>query len=217
MKAEYVQLNRDSIKTSKKPKEESEKVFEVCSPPHIVTSPSDSERSLNLSETELELFNRINVVFEDAIQNPKTSKKLSVIEMFRVGLNHLRKRRLMVHHEKFIDLEPYYGKEEFMEILKDNWDMVTAMSGREVELYAELLSFVKPFVDLPANQRWALFRHFTLSFMRFERTYETYRVCGGDPEDSEISFNGENMNFISALMREAEPLKAKHQRHTIVS
>ncbi|KAE9547574.1 hypothetical protein FO519_009217 [Halicephalobus sp. NKZ332] len=211
MNPDSVQLHRDSIKSTKKSKSS----IKSSKLPSLDLPPSNPKL---LDDSEKELFSRINLILDEAIINPRTSEDVSLLEMFEMGLDHLRKRRSEVHFEKLADLELYHGTDDFLKTLKENWHNVVDMSGREVDLYAELLSFIRPFVLLPEDQRWPLFKQFALSFMRFERAYEVYRVLGDNLEDlRSVTFNGQVIDFYGSLLKEVHYSKEKEKCKNILS
>ena len=210
MNPDAVQLHRDSIKFTKRTKA-------LKSPRYSCTDFTSSNSSTS-DDSEKNLFDRINSIFEEASSNPRTSEDLGIVEMFKMGIDNLRKRRSIVHVEELKELRLFHGSDNFLMILKENWDKLMSMSGREVDLYAELLSYVRPFVLLQEDQRWALFKQFSLSFMRFERAYEVYRMLGDDLSDTRnVAYNGQIINFYNDLLREVEVSKKKDKCRAILS
>ncbi|KAE9555134.1 hypothetical protein FO519_001629 [Halicephalobus sp. NKZ332] len=211
MRIEAYQQSRDSVYIS-----HTLTPSKSLSSPPLISSLNSQSTVKNLDETELELFNRINVIFDDAMVNPRTLTELTTLEMFRLGMNHLRARRAVVHTECLEDPDNYLGKEEIVDVIANNWSKIPAMVEREVYLYAELLAFIKPYVALSPDQRWILYKQFVISFMRFERAYEIYRVFGDNREDRRcVMFNGQPINYSLSLLNELEFHKRKIANHTV--
>ena len=184
--------------------------------PNFNSPPNSHTSSKSLDEMELDLFTQINAIFEDAIANPKATAELTTLEMFRLGMNHLRQRRTVVHTERLIDVNTHMSEEVIIESLTDNWGKIPAMVEREVYLYAELLSFIKPYLALPSDQRWVIYKQFVLAFMRFERAYEVYRIFGDNREDTRnIMFNGQPIDSGLTYLKEFRCCKGKVRNRTI--
>uniref|UniRef100_A0A914YDA5 NR LBD domain-containing protein n=1 Tax=Panagrolaimus superbus TaxID=310955 RepID=A0A914YDA5_9BILA len=195
MKAESVQLNRDTIgkqsaassksKSSKAKKELSSDSAYQPSLPLTLTPISDdqtptppstsplssaglSQSSIpnianNYEEAEWEISNKLNRVFEDAFLNPRTSTDLSIIEQFQIGYRHLCTKRPMIHQTRFIDFTAEMfqtlPENEIDRIFYTNWEALIKQHEVEIDLLAELMSFIRPFVELPKDQRWLLFKY----------------------------------------------------------
>uniref|UniRef100_A0A7E4ZVI9 Nuclear receptor domain-containing protein n=1 Tax=Panagrellus redivivus TaxID=6233 RepID=A0A7E4ZVI9_PANRE len=242
MKAEAVQLNRDSIRHPV-PLKASISPSNSTSPPPVPSAsteysplslhgnlvpsppPQSNLHPHNADEAStFEGFNRINAIFEDALQNPRTLAEASMIEEFQIGYTRLRTRRPFVHTDRYIDAEARrdMNQDDLERALQRNWEIVMKQHVAEFELIAELISYIRPFVTLPPDQRWLLFKNFWLNFVKFERAYDTYRLRGNDVRDKQIvMYNGqvidilqftldqitsEKRNFFRSLFRPAHAL-----------
>ena len=209
MKIEAYQQSKDSTY-------DPNKSFKSSGYSPSIISPSSQTSNKSLDEMELDLFSQINAVFDDAIANPRTSTELTTLEMFRLGMNHLRQRRSVVHTEHLLDLDINMNDDEFAEAIQYNWTKIPDMVEREIYLYGELLSFVKPFLALPSDQRWILYKQFVLAFMRFERAYETYRILGDDRKDKRhVMFNGETIDYSLTYLKQCELRGKKIDNRTV--
>lgn len=209
MKAESVQLTREgylstSPAISVTPPTNS---TATSTSPATLSSPSSSIPPVptpSCDDVELELFNRINNIFENAHRHPRTSCDISIIDQFRIGLNQLRIDRQTRHTIQVRELAPYHGTEEYKAVWKDNWEKMGQMAVVEIDMIAEMISHVRPFVSLPLDQRWIIFKKFWLSFARLERGYETYRVLGDDVSDTRtVLYNGQCLSMVADLIKEA--------------
>lgn len=229
MKADAVQINKE--KSSSTIASSPASSIEQATSPTTIATPHNSPATtaslpspiLNFSPVpnamdaiETELFTQINNIFEHSLGNPRTSVDLSIIDQFRIGLNQLRMDRQTKHTVQLVELAPYHGKEEFKTIWKENWEKISQMSVDEIELIAEMVSYIRPFVLLPADQRWIMFKQFWLSFARLERAYETFRVYGDDVNDTRtLLYNGQCISIFAALMDEAQHLENSELRTVV--
>ena len=222
MKAESVQLNKetstDSPATSLTPPINSSI---NSTSPAALSSPSSSIPAVptpSSDDVEIELFNRINNIFENAHRHPRTSCDISIIDQFRIGMNQLRINRQTRHTIQIQELAPYHGTKEFKAMWKDNWEKIGQMAVVEVDMVAEMISHVRPFVDLPVDQRWIIFKKFWLSFARLERGYETYRVLGDDVSDTRtVLYNGQCVSMVAELMKELDNLEKDPDLKTVAT
>ncbi|KAE9554550.1 hypothetical protein FO519_002254 [Halicephalobus sp. NKZ332] len=223
MKPESVQVNREgsllaSPTTSLTPPTNPSM---TSASPTTLSSPTSSipqAPTPSFDYVEIDLFNRINNIFENAHRHPKTSCDISIIDQFRIGLNQMRINRQTRHTIQIRELAPYHGTEEFKVVWKDNWEKIGQMAVVEIDLIAEMISHVRPFITLPLDQRWIIFKKFWLSFARLERGYETYRVLGDDVSDTRtLLYNGQCLSMVADLMKEAENLEKESELRTVVS
>ena len=223
MKAESVQINREETLTASPATSATPPISSSMNSasPATLSSPSSSIPAVptpSSDDVEVELFSRINNIFENAHRHPKTSCDTSIIEQFRIGLNQLRINRQTRHTIKIQELAPYHGTKEFKSIWKDSWEKIGQMAVVEVDMVAEMISHVRPFVSLPVDQRWIIFKKFWLSFVRLERGYETYRVLGDDVSDTRtVLYNGQCVSLVAELMKEVDNLETDPDLKTVVT
>ncbi|KAH7730926.1 CRE-NHR-45 protein [Aphelenchoides avenae] len=74
----------------------------------------------------------------------------------------------------------------------------TETNRAELQFIVEMLSTFHGYRDLPAEDKVALFKHFWIHFVILERTYDSYRVLGTNPDDLRMVFsNGIIVNVLS--------------------
>uniref|UniRef100_A0A914CK45 Uncharacterized protein n=1 Tax=Acrobeloides nanus TaxID=290746 RepID=A0A914CK45_9BILA len=72
------------------------------------------------------------------------------------------------------------------------------MLRTEVEWISEMLSTFNGYRDLPTNEKVTIFKHFWMHFVIFERTFESFRVMGGEQDDHRMAMpNGDVYDVIS--------------------
>jgi len=90
--------------------------------------------------------------------------------------------------------------EENKERITRNQRSILGIWGREAELAAEMVCNVTPFRRLPDDQKWYIFKHFWMQFMRLHRAYQTFQRFGDNVNDGRVIILGnQTMNFYTYL------------------
>ncbi|VDM37993.1 unnamed protein product [Toxocara canis] len=181
MNVEAVQRNRDTIgRTSN----ERMSVIIDNSPsscprtPPVPESPRPSQHDIMMA--------KVNNIFEYATVNNE-SEGMSILDAMLQGYHHLLALRSSVHANAIIHpvMSATTAEEKERSIIL-NCETFVRMTKDEVELTARMVTYFRPFLSLPCNERMNLFERFWMHFLKLERAYATFRQLGDDISDERI-------------------------------